>query len=105
MGQVLQEDYVFAGISLIGFGAGTRTYAENVHYRNNYHAKAPRRAIVEYIKDVNEGVLPVKSAIFLDPEEKIRQYAIYNLESLDKKEFIGPIIETFIYLVRLILHR
>lgn len=86
-GSFFQEDYVFTGMSLIGFGAGTRTYAKNVHYRNNYHTKAHRRAIIEYIEDVNASRLPVKSAIFLDSEEKMRQYAIYNIESLDKKEF------------------
>lgn len=85
-GSFFQEDYVFAGMSLIGFGAGARTYARNVHYRNNYY-EAHRRAIAEYIRDVNSGILPVKSAIFLDQEEKVRQYLIYSLESLDKKEF------------------
>lgn len=86
-GSFFQEDYLFDGIDLIGFGAGARTYASNIHYRNNYHAKAHRKAIVEYIKDVNSGVLPVKSSTVLNPEEKMRQYAIYHIESLDKKEF------------------
>lgn len=86
-GSFFQEDYLFTGMSLIGFGAGSRTYAEDVHYRNNYDAENHRKAIVEYIDYVNLGVLPVKSAVFLDPEERIRQYAIYNIESLDKKEF------------------
>jgi oxygen-independent coproporphyrinogen-3 oxidase len=86
-GSFFQEDYLFEGISLVGFGAGTRTYAKNVHYRNNHHRKAHRKAIVEYIRDVESGILPVKSATFLNQEEKMRQYAIYNLESLDKKEF------------------
>ncbi len=86
-GSFLQEDYIFTGMSLIGFGAGTRTYAKNVHYRNNYHQKAHRKTITEYIKDVKAGKIPVKSAIFLNPEEKMRQYVIYNIESLDKKEF------------------
>jgi len=86
-GSFFQEDYLFDGIDLIGFGAGTRTYATNIHYRNNYHAKAHRRAIVEYIKDVNSGILPVKSSTVLDPKEKMRQYAIYHIESIDKKEF------------------
>ena len=86
-GSFFQEDYLFAGMSLIGIGAGARTYANNVHYRNCYDPKAHREAIIEYFNDVNNKRLPVKSAIFLDQEEKMRQYIIYNLESLDKKEF------------------
>ena len=45
------------------------------------------KAIVEYIADVNCNKLPIKSVVFLNSEEQMRQYAIYNIESLDKKEF------------------
>ncbi|MFA6073435.1 MAG: coproporphyrinogen-III oxidase family protein [Candidatus Woesearchaeota archaeon] len=86
-GSFFQEDYVFAGLSLIGFGAGARTYAKSVHYRNNYYSKNHMNSIVEYIDDVKSNILPVKSATFLNSDEKMRQYIIYNIESLNKKEF------------------
>jgi len=86
-GSFFQEDYLFSGMSVIGFGAGARTYAKNVHYRNNYFLNSSMKAIIEYIKDVNSKKLPIKSGIFLSSEEKMRQYVIYNIESLDKKDF------------------
>ncbi|MBT5023517.1 coproporphyrinogen III oxidase family protein [Candidatus Woesearchaeota archaeon] len=86
-GSFFQEDYLFQGLSLIGFGAGARTYAKNIHYRNNYSNKAHKKAILEYIDDINNNKSPIKSAIILTENEKMRQYIIYNIESLDKKEF------------------
>ncbi len=86
-GSFFQEDYLFEGMSLIGFGAGARTYAKNIHYRNNHHSKAHRKAIIEYMELVDNNKLPVKSATNIDLEEQIRQFAIYNIESLDKKVF------------------
>ncbi len=86
-GGFLQEDYTFQGMSLVGFGAGARTYAANVHYRNCYNPLAARRAIFEYIQKINDGECAVESGIFLDHDEKMRQYIIGNIESLDKSEF------------------
>jgi oxygen-independent coproporphyrinogen-3 oxidase len=86
-GSFYQEDYLFSGLSLIGFGAGSRTYAKNIHYRNNYYPNSHQKAIIEYIKDINNNILPIKSATYLNSEENMHQYTIYNIESLDKKEF------------------
>ncbi|MBU0667012.1 MAG: coproporphyrinogen-III oxidase family protein [Nanoarchaeota archaeon] len=86
-GSFLQEDYVFSGMSLIGFGAGARTYAENVHYRNSCNSQNCKKAITEYFDSLSLGILPVKSCFFLNQEEKLRQYVIYNIESFDKKDF------------------
>jgi oxygen-independent coproporphyrinogen-3 oxidase len=81
-GSFLQEDNLFNGQSIIGFGAGARTYANNLHYRNNYSPNS-YLAIREYISDVNSKKLPIKTGNYLSKKEKIRQYCIYNIESLD----------------------
>lgn len=85
-GSFLQEDYVFRGMSLIGIGAGVRTYAENVHYRNFYY-RDNRRAIVDYIKAMKDGVSAIYDGVFIGLTEKLRQYAIYNIEELDEAAF------------------
>ncbi len=86
-GSFLQEDYVWNGMSLVGFGAGVRSYAKNVHYRNAYSSIAAKKAIIEYINSMQEMKLNVQTGIFLNRDEKIRQYAIGNLECLSKKDF------------------
>lgn len=86
-GSFLQEDFVFKGMGLIGFGAGARSYGQNMHYRNSYHLNHHKKAIYDYMEAVESGKLPISTGVVISPEEKIRQFAIYNIESLDKKEF------------------
>ena len=86
-GSFLQEDHVLHGKSLLGFGAGARSYAKNIHWRNAYDATNPRQAILEYIQDIHEGRSPVRSGIFLSEEERMRQYVIGHIEALDTAAF------------------
>ncbi len=86
-GSFLQEDYVFRGMSLIGFGTGVRSYAKNVHYRNTYNSLNSRKAIAEYMQQMNRGGHSVQSGIFLNEDEKMRQYIIGNIEVLDTNDF------------------
>jgi len=86
-GSFLQEDNVWKGDGLIGFGAGVRSYAKNVHYRNIYNQNSSKTAIIQYINKINEGKLAVESGIYLNKDERIRQYIIGNLESLNTTEF------------------
>ncbi len=86
-GSFFQEDFVFEDQSLLGFGAGARSYATNMHYRNTYYSKNHKRAVAEYVKNINSKNFAVASKILLSPEEKMRQYSIYNLEALDMNDF------------------
>ncbi len=86
-GSFLQEDYVFQGMSLIGFGAGVRSYATNVHYRNTYDSVNARKAILGYMNNIKAAQHSVESGIFLNDEEKMRQYVIGHFEEMDKDEF------------------
>ncbi len=81
-----QQVNVFKGESLCGFGVGARTYADNVHYRNCYDSSKHRLAIQRYINAQKDHKSVVESAIFLNQEEKLIRYIIYNLESLDIKK-------------------
>ncbi len=78
-----QQSNVFRGQSLIGFGVGARSYADNVHFRNIYSTQHSKTALRRYISSIREGICIVESAVFLSREEKARRYAIYNLECLD----------------------
>ncbi len=94
-GWFLQEDYNFAGMSTLWFGAWARTYGINIHYRNTYYSHAHFNAVLEYMQDVECGILPVKTWVSLNDEEKMRQYAIYNIEHLDKIAFLSRFGKTF----------
>ena len=93
-GSFLQEDYVFEGMSLIGLGAGTRTYADNIHYRNSYDDNAVK-AIKEYEDALLAGKFAVRSGIALTEDERMRKYAIGHIESLDKDAFRSRFNLTF----------
>lgn len=78
-----QQVNVFKGQSLLGFGVGARSYAKNIHYRNSYGFKDSKLAIKRYIKNQNDNVSSVESAIFISNDEEMRRHIIYNLEALD----------------------
>jgi oxygen-independent coproporphyrinogen-3 oxidase len=82
-GGYLQEDNVFGSMSIIGFGAGARTYAQNVHYRNSYCQNNFRKSVLEYIEKVEAGKSVITDGVMLSSEEKMRQFLIYNIEDLD----------------------
>jgi len=86
-GFYLQQENVFAGESLIGFGAGARSYAVNMHYRNSFDGVRHTRAIGEYMRAIQSGCGAVESAAALHKEEQLRRYVIYRIEHLDKSEF------------------
>lgn len=86
-GGYIQQANVFKGQSLLGFGVGARSYAKNLHYRNTYEASNPRKALDLYIKTVQNRLLPVKAVSLISNEDKMRQFVIYNLDSLNKTRF------------------
>ena len=86
-GGYVQEDAVFKGISLIGLGAGARSYAQAIHYRNAYDGIDGRAAISRYMGKINSNGLAVETGIFLSEDERMRRYVIGNIESLDMRAF------------------
>ena len=86
-GGYLQEDTVFRGTSLVGFGAGARSYAQNMHYRNPFEGANGKTAIYRYMDKINSNNFAVESGVFLSSEERMRKYVIGNIESLDLHGF------------------
>ena len=72
----LQGDFNIRGMSLIGLGAGSRSYAKTVHFRNTYTSSNGRKAIEVYMKNMDEGRHSVESGVYLSEDELMRQYAI-----------------------------
>ncbi len=86
-GFYFQQANVFQGQSLLGFGAGARSYTVNMHYRNIHNSSASRQAVTNYMQEINAGNLAVASRVMITPEEEMRRYVIYNIEHLDKNDF------------------
>jgi len=83
----LQGDYNIQGLSLIGLGAGSRSYSQDFHFRNTYTSLNGRKALLEYMANINEGRHSVESGVRLDLDERSRQYAIGHIQALDSREF------------------
>ncbi|MFA5508293.1 MAG: coproporphyrinogen-III oxidase family protein [Vulcanimicrobiota bacterium] len=83
----LQGDYNIQGLSLIGLGAGARSYSRDLHFRNTYASLNGRKALLEYMANVSEGLHSVESGVRLDLDEQSRQYAIGHIQALDGEEF------------------
>jgi oxygen-independent coproporphyrinogen-3 oxidase len=84
----LQGDYNIQGMSLIGLGAGSRSYTRDFHFRNTYASLNGRKALVEYMKNISEGRHSVESGVRLSLDEQSRQYAIGHIQALDGDEFL-----------------
>lgn len=85
----LQGDFNIRGMSLVGLGAGARSYGSNFHVRNTYASLNGRKALLEYISNVSSGRHSVESGVALDRDERMRQYAIGHLLALDSREFFS----------------
>jgi len=97
LGAYHQQANVFAGQSLIGFGVGARSYAQNMHYRNVYSASDGRRATQDYMETLLGGRFAVRDVATLSADEQMRRYVIYRLEHLCLDEFsrlFGIALET-----------
>lgn len=86
-GGYLQQEHVFAGQSLIGFGVGARSYGIDAHTRNVNGGGNGRTALSEYLRRIAAGEPPVESAVTLDRDQQIRRWLVYQLEHLDADAF------------------
>jgi oxygen-independent coproporphyrinogen-3 oxidase len=83
----VQGDDNIRGLSLLGLGAGARSYASRVHYRNTYASLNGRKALEQYMQNIGAGRHSVESGVFLDDDELMRQYAIGHIQALDEDHF------------------
>lgn len=91
----LQGDFNIQGMSLIGLGAGARSYAKGVHFRNIYTSQNGRKALIEYMERVQQGRHAVESGVYLSLDEQARQYAIGHIRHLDCERFLELFGERF----------
>lgn len=104
-----QEDLHYSLGSIIGIGAGARSYNDVV----DYLIESPKNGlegVKEYIEAINNNSINeiIKYSFIFNEEEKIRQYLIlnYNGFSLDKilslkdKNFSNDILNFIAYLMR-----
>lgn len=85
----LQGDDNIRGASLIGLGAGARSYSKDLHFRNTYASLNGRKALLEYMQNVSAGRHSVESGIKLNTDEQSRQYAIGHIQALDNDVFLN----------------
>ena len=83
----LQGDGNIRGVSLVGLGAGARSYAPTVHFRNVFSGNNGRKALETYLAHMASGQLAVESGCYLDADEQMRQYAIGHLMNLNEDDF------------------
>ncbi len=104
-----QQVNVSRGQSLVGFGAGARTYAVNVHYRNCFDMTFPKDAIRRYMQKMSQSEHPIQTAFFLDTDERMRRYVIGRIDHLGmrdfKEEFGLEFYEAFSDLYSMLLER
>lgn len=98
------EESFFAGNSTIGFGAGARSYFENVHYCNNAGGKHAREVIKEYLQ--NSYSTPVKTVTLSQMEMNNKRILLglllknqgANMEDFDKDLGQYLLIENLAYI-------
>ena len=90
-GAYMQQEDVFKGLSLLGFGAGARTYTPTVYWRNVFDGGNGRSATIEYMRRIRNGESPIESGVSLSKDEQMRRYIIFNLEALH----LSTLVEMF----------
>lgn len=100
----LQGDGNLRGMSLVGLGAGARSYSRHLHFRNTFAPVNGQKALETYLANVARGHHSIESGVLLDSDEKQRQYAIAHLLHLDlegfEAEFGVPFEDRFGHLKR-----
>jgi len=73
----------FAGIPTLGLGVAALSYAPAVHYTSGHYfePEATSRVIGDYLRAIDERVLPIRSTFLLDRDETQRRHMIFGLLS------------------------
>ncbi len=72
----------WAGGTILGIGAGARTYTPTLHYHNGYSARRRREVLLAYIHNVANSGHSREEGIILDEDERIRQQLILTCHNL-----------------------
>jgi oxygen-independent coproporphyrinogen III oxidase len=78
-----QIEYHWKGATVLGIGAGARTYSTNIHYVNGYSTTQRSQVLSEYLENVREKGHNRKYGYVLNVEEQIRREFVLNLHNLN----------------------
>lgn len=82
-----QKEYHWEGATVLGLGAGARTYAPRIHFRNGYGSRNRTDVLRNYLANIAaQGHSRIDGFVF-DPEEQIRREFALNLHKLDRGNF------------------
>jgi oxygen-independent coproporphyrinogen-3 oxidase len=90
-GGLRQEAADFAGVPLLGLGAGARSYSDRVHYSTDYAVRrtATLDIIGGFITHAHTRDHPADRGFLLDDDERRRRFCVLNLSlgRLDPSEY------------------
>jgi oxygen-independent coproporphyrinogen-3 oxidase len=86
-GGYLQKEYHWAGDTLIGLGAGARSYLWEFDARNGYSLRRRRSALEHYLDAVEAGQSPVTDGFVMDHDERMRKAVVLGVNALDTAGF------------------
>lgn len=81
-GGYLQKSLQFAGVPVLGIGAGARSYNNTVDYLVGGGTDASMRQIETYMDQIEAGVLRATSGFRLSDEERLRKRLVLDLFDL-----------------------
>ncbi len=85
------EENSFLGSPTLSVGPGSRKYATALHYTDdNYiERQSNKTTFLHYMEKIEQGVLPIQSAVFLSKSEQMLRFFILGLlfSGVHKKQF------------------
>jgi oxygen-independent coproporphyrinogen-3 oxidase len=88
-GGYLQKQYHWAGETLVGVGAGARSYLPRLDIRNGYSLRRRTVALVQYLDAIEGHRSPVTDGFLMDEDERMRKTIVLGLMRLDRADFIA----------------
>lgn len=79
-----QKVYHWQGGTILGLGAGARTYTPLVHYNNGYSARRRREILLAYLMRMANSGHSRTEGFLLDDEERLRQRAVLSCHCLPR---------------------
>lgn len=86
-GGYLQKKYHWAGETLIGLGAGARSYLWGIDTRNGYSLRRRKSALEQYLNDMHTDHRPITDGFKMDEDERMRKALVLGLNILDEAAF------------------
>ncbi|MGV9334953.1 coproporphyrinogen-III oxidase family protein [Nocardia sp. NPDC003726] len=86
-GGYLQKEYHWSMGTLIGLGAGARSYFKHIDLRNGYSVNARNKTLALYMDSPSFGWLNTPNGIPMTEDERRRKAVILGIHSLDRSRY------------------